>query len=252
MTILHHIDFQVPALGEWASPPTARWGYANTLLAQSPAGYWRLGESAGPTAADLGGQGLHGTYFGSIAYAQGGPVELDASTAVGLNGSSTYIRTGLSASAIDSSFTFTCWFRSTDAGSIPANIIARRLFTIPRIANSSRFALGLDNNRLAAVWNTGASTPQVTGPTVIAPDRWYHAAVIYNANKAELFLNGKFEASKTGGLTSQTVDYLLLGIFWPDAVDPRYFNGSLAEAAFFDFPLTSAQIRQQYLIGTGQ
>jgi hypothetical protein len=65
----------VPEAGATPPPSTA---YADAVLADSPIGYWRLGESSGTTAADASGGGHPGTY-------NGGNVTLGVTGAVGGN-----------------------------------------------------------------------------------------------------------------------------------------------------------------------
>jgi hypothetical protein len=54
-------------------------------VADSPLGYWRLGESSGSTALE-GTHGYHGTYFNSPTLAQTGALNLDGDTSVTFNG----------------------------------------------------------------------------------------------------------------------------------------------------------------------
>src|SRR2546421_43029 len=74
------LDDGTPADGELLSAATGTWsgsqplsyayqwqrcrGYQSTVLADAPAGYWRLGDAAGQPAADLSGSGRQGTYTG--------------------------------------------------------------------------------------------------------------------------------------------------------------------------------------------
>lgn len=55
--------------------------FSSYILSLSPDGYWRLGESSGPTAADSSGHGRNGTYTpnagGTILYGQPGLVPAD-------------------------------------------------------------------------------------------------------------------------------------------------------------------------------
>ena len=62
--------------------------YSTVVLAKGPVGYWRLGEAAGPTAADLSGGGYEGTYFGTPSFGQPGAIAGTPDTAVGFNGPS--------------------------------------------------------------------------------------------------------------------------------------------------------------------
>jgi hypothetical protein len=60
--------------------------YSAVVLAKGPVGYWRLGELAGPMAADASGNGYDGTYNGNPTFGQPGAIVGDPDTAVGLNG----------------------------------------------------------------------------------------------------------------------------------------------------------------------
>jgi hypothetical protein len=60
--------------------------YSSVVLAKAPAGYWRLGETGGPTAFDSSGNGYAGTYFGNPNFGQTGAIANDPDTGVGLNG----------------------------------------------------------------------------------------------------------------------------------------------------------------------
>ena len=60
--------------------------YKDTVLADGPVIYWRLDETAGPTAADLSGHGNNGTYAGApLQFSQPGALGHDTDTAVNLN-----------------------------------------------------------------------------------------------------------------------------------------------------------------------
>ncbi len=60
--------------------------YSGVVLAKGPVGYWRLGEAAGPTAADASGNGYDGTYEGTPTFGQPGAIVGDPDTAVGFKG----------------------------------------------------------------------------------------------------------------------------------------------------------------------
>jgi hypothetical protein len=60
--------------------------YSTVVLAKRPVGYWRLGESGGPTAADTSGSAADGTYFGNPNFGQPGAIAGSDDSAIGLNG----------------------------------------------------------------------------------------------------------------------------------------------------------------------
>ena len=65
--------------------------YRDSVLADSPAAYWRLGEPSGTTAADASGNNRTGSYVGSPTLGVGGALVGDSNTAVSFNGSSQYV-----------------------------------------------------------------------------------------------------------------------------------------------------------------
>jgi hypothetical protein len=67
--------------------------YQSLVLANSPIGYWRLGEASGASAADISGNGLTGAY-NSCTLGVPGLVGGDADTAVSFNGTSSYVALG--------------------------------------------------------------------------------------------------------------------------------------------------------------
>jgi len=66
--------------------------YTSVILADSPIRYYRLGESSGTTATDLGSQAINGTYTGGFTLAQTGLIVNEAAAkSVTLNGASGYV-----------------------------------------------------------------------------------------------------------------------------------------------------------------
>ena len=65
--------------------------YEQAVLAKGPVGYWRLGESSGPTALDGTDKHRDGRYRGSVEFGVGGPLAADADTAIRLDGKRSYV-----------------------------------------------------------------------------------------------------------------------------------------------------------------
>jgi hypothetical protein len=72
--------------GPLAKTVVANDQYSSVVLAKAPVGYWRLGETWGPTAADTSGNGYDGTFFGNPTFGQPGAIVNDPDTAIGCNG----------------------------------------------------------------------------------------------------------------------------------------------------------------------
>lgn len=65
--------------------------YFSGVLAKQPVAYWRLGESHAPAAKDAAGNHHPGTFFGSPAFGEPGGIKHDPDTAIGLDGSGSYV-----------------------------------------------------------------------------------------------------------------------------------------------------------------
>src|SRR5205807_1053599 len=69
--------------------------YSQTILADGPSIYWRLGEASGSTAADTSGHGNTGAYSASgVTYGVAGAPLGDSDTAVSLSGGGNVIENG--------------------------------------------------------------------------------------------------------------------------------------------------------------
>src|SRR5206468_8639854 len=65
--------------------------YATTVLGNSPAGYWRMGEGAGALAVDASGQGNPGTFSGGVTLGQTGAIQGDPDKGPTLDGASGHV-----------------------------------------------------------------------------------------------------------------------------------------------------------------
>ena len=91
--------------------------YSQAVLANGPSIYWPLGDTSGPTATDLSGNGDTGNYSSSgIKYGAASPVEGGPTGGVTLDGSSGRITASQQVSD-PSTYTESMWFQTTtDSG----------------------------------------------------------------------------------------------------------------------------------------
>jgi hypothetical protein len=80
----------LPAGGNMSTPfqgaNIATDPYSAVVLAKGPVGYWRLGESGGPTASDNSGNGVDGVYHGNPTFGEPAAISRSADTAIRLKG----------------------------------------------------------------------------------------------------------------------------------------------------------------------
>jgi hypothetical protein len=150
------------------------------------------------------------------------------------------------------SVTLSCWFKSYNAGSIGDNWVAQRCVTQRRLADQSRFAVGINNNKPAVYWHDGAGN-KAEGTTVIEADVWYHAAVTYDGIIVRLYLNGELQTTQLAGTLSAPFDssdtpglggFVIAG--GPDQVD-RTLDGDIDEVRISKIPRSAAWLRASYL-----
>src|SRR5262245_25721454 len=79
---------QSPPKLPFPGPHPALSPYAKHVLSLNPVGYWRLGESKGPTAFDSSRHKHNGVYHGKLAFHQLGALKNDPDRAIGLRGKS--------------------------------------------------------------------------------------------------------------------------------------------------------------------
>lgn len=219
--------------------------YSQRVLQSAPLLAWRLGESAGPTAADDSGNSRTGTYNGTVTYSVAGALANDADTAVTLSGASGDKITSAYApfTTGGSGHTFMGWAKRADQSGY---------HTIFGASGSSsplvRMESGTDKLEFFAR-NGGGGSWAASG---IGIGQWRHVAVTFSGagQVAELFVDGV----SRGQITS-TQDYITAsaGNFqvgdsgisagtWP-------FKGSIDEVALFPGVLPAADIRAMFELG---
>jgi len=112
MTMLRHIDFEVPDWGETPGGPRAYPDYAAAVLARQPVAYWRFDESAGPTVIDQAG-GHEAAYVDTAAidFAEPGALAYEADRAIRITGSADVAVVADSAAFRVEQFTAIAWVR---------------------------------------------------------------------------------------------------------------------------------------------
>lgn len=152
MTVIEHIDFEVPLWGEFTSPPAAQPSYADLVLASQPVACWPLDEAVGPTASDASGNAINGTYEGPVQFSAT-PLRPHAGRAVTLNGSDARITVPnddlINSGAPYSAKTCVAWFATTDPSA--------RQIIFEQGGSTRGLAIYVDAGRLyVGMWSTSS------------------------------------------------------------------------------------------------
>jgi hypothetical protein len=182
-----------------------------------------------------------------------------ANGALALGGTDSYVTFGKAPLLGLSSFTLECWFRRTGPG-LAAFTGNGGVEAIPLITKGRGEDDGsnLDMNYFLGIRaadkilvadfedrESGLNHP-IAGVTPLRDNTWYHAAVSYNGQKWQLFLNGVLEAELTVGRAarSDSVQHAALGA----ALDSTgaaegFFDGRLDEARIWNYARPAQQIK---------
>lgn len=214
--------------------------YATEVLADSPVGYWRLGEPSGTTAEDSSGNNRDGTYSGGFTLGVTGAVSGD--TAADFNGS-----TGVVTIANNAAFQFTtdctveAWVKP-DAVSADAVITKGDNFSDPDymlFLTLSGTGIGDLSFWNGTAWTTSAALPIVAG-------QWQHVAATFDGVTVRLFYNGQLIHSNATATTIQTSTGSLRIAQQGSTAGSNNFDGSIDEVALYETALSPTRIAAHY------
>lgn len=209
--------------------------YADAVLSDSPTAYWRLGETSGTTAQNLGSSGINGTYTGGYTQGATGLVTGDGNKAVTLNGTSGRVVAGTS-TQLDYSRNFT----------LEAII---KLSAIG--ANRAIISHGIDGFyiRVETTGNVGFLKSQRafigSSASTISAGTTYHVALTVDAAGGwKIYINGSLDAS---GTTAQTFDASATGVligmdYGTGPGNSEFFSGVIDEVAIYAAALSASRI----------
>lgn len=242
----------VAALVALGATPLARADYSNTVVSQSPVGYWRLSETtASPppvtTAANLGSSaGGNGTYNGSSGFFRGQPGAVTGDTAIHMDGSAQSVTVPYNADQNPAgNFTVECWLKADVSGTQCPISIGH--FGSPRSGwliyqvSSTGYELRL--------YNTNGTNPSLIlgGNTTNVVGVWTHVVATFDGTTARIYLNGTEAANGTPtgppNYVPGTDGQFSLGMR-SDTGFP--WAGGADEVAFYPSVLTPAEIATHY------
>ena len=224
--------------------------YSDTVLADNPLAYWRLGDAALPTAKDEIGAGNGnnpGTCVNSPSLGQAGGLVGDPDTAVRLSsGSAQYVNIP-DAAVFDFSggthgqpFTLEAWVKKA------SNFSYSRLIDKTQAGVAQGYGLDMRDAGFRMLGTTNGSFSYNTAGNTTD---WFHVVAVSNgAGTAEVFVNG--QSIGTAGFSSLNpwTGPLRIGA---DSGGGSNLNATVDEAAVYGYALTPDQIAHHHSIGQG-
>lgn len=224
--------------------------YRDEVMADSPVGYWRLGESSGTTATDESGNGNHGTYLGSPSLGAAGAISGDADTAVLLDGVDDNVSVPNAPSLNPTSaITVSGWIYPTDLTGMQYPCLVEKGHDTGWTFVMKYGAAGVASTFARVVIGIGGIRRDFTWTWALPLDAWSHVAFTFDGSTIEAYLNGASVASSSawsGSLASNT-DEMRIGHFEAQG----YFKGRIDEVSIFGAALSLARIQAHYNKGIG-
>lgn len=243
-----------------------------SLVADSPLGYWRLGETS--SFADATGNGYSGSkttccsssgasstrtdglpLWDDHAYV---PIQVESGSGLTPNGAFVQIGQG-SPNLLPSgtgSFSLEAWIKPVDdGGSYAGGVIGSYGMNGGGTANTG-IGLLVDwpdlTPRFVRSGSGGSQTAAGTDP--LPANQWSHLVGSYDGTTMKLYVNGVEVDSTASAVSADTLANVFIGKFDIDDAAtyyPGYFDGSIDEAAIYDDDLTAGAIEAHYLNGRG-
>ena len=167
--------------------------YATTVLADSPAAYWRMNEATGTTAADSTGHGLVGTYSGGVTLGTAGSPANSGDTAVQFNGTNGAVTIADNALLRPAQISVEAWVK-------PDPTISSGFHAI--VIKTSNTGWG-DGYGLAQYSTPGQINFFINSyssnyvSTTIPLGQWSHLVGTYDGTTISLYLNGALSRHKS-------------------------------------------------------
>jgi subtilase family serine protease len=210
--------------------------YRNTVLADTPIGYWSLDELNWPVIVDSGGNGHSGSLNGVTLGTEG-----SVGNAASFNNANDTIEIPINSP--ETNYTYELWFKT--------KVATGGISSVRQGINyaDDRDLYLKDGNIYHYLWSgerIGSNDKNY------ADDKWHHVAVVVQSGVGQkLYVDSELVASGTKDKSNFNWDtYLTLGKAYESGGQGfsfPSFNGSLDEVALYDSALSADQIRVHYV-----
>ncbi|MBF0298885.1 MAG: hypothetical protein HQK51_09210 [Oligoflexia bacterium] len=244
--------YQTGNAGNYVSYP------GNAILADQPAGYWRLNENFGAITYDYSENNNHATYTGTYTLNQSGPFvnSGDQSNAVKLDGSTAYVNIPNSNKYYFRKYTLEAWINISSVSPINLTPIVSQWGLGGAGESSWGMWVGIDRKINISAYD-GANSSYMAGTQAVALNTWHHVVGVYiggtAGTNAFIYIDGSLDKSGTLNKSPQDSTNYFVGIGRTTAnySADQYLNGTVADVALYNYPLSPTQITNHYNSGNG-
>ncbi|MBD0671754.1 hypothetical protein BU198_13860 [Streptomyces sp. CBMA156] len=247
--------------GNWkVSEPTYSGGsflYSNAVKASDPAGYWRLGERDGATAASEVGNGLAGTYGDGVIKKAPGVFAPTDDTAARFDGSAkSQIEIPQDVLHTKTDLAVELWFNTT----APGVLIGDQSQAIDNPAGPGGTwtpVLYIGSDRKLRGRFYGSAQTFATSSKEVTDGTWHHAVLSVQGTAQTLYLDGQIVGVQNGTVDHQQNSHTYIGAGyarnWPEPPgDTSHFTGTIDEVALYQHPLGDRDVVAHYRARSAQ
>lgn len=219
--------------------------YAGMVGSDAPAGYWRLGEGSGTTAADSSPNANHGTYSGNPTLGSAGAIMEDTDDAVTL-GATQYVSVA-DANSLDlgNTFTLEAWVYADLTAPATAYILSKGT-NAPELY--LHYPAGVSGARLVLAVR-GVGVVAASGYT-IPLKTWTHVVATKSGATSKVYIDGTDQSAiVTDRTAASTATALTIGNS-SARVSADQFVGRLDEVAVYPTALSATRVAAHYAAGS--
>jgi len=212
--------------------------YRDAVLADTPLGYWRLGESSGTTAADVSGNGRAGTYVNTPTLGSPGLLSSDADTSVTFNGVDEHVSIAdAPVWQLTGDLTIEALINMT-GGHNYRTIVAKHRGSDD--TSTFEFRVYSGASKLQFVQKTTSGTfMTIASQTLVNPGTTYHVAVTKQGTTVRLYIDGILDKTATfSGAVAANVSPARIGM----RDGTKAFGGRIDEVAIYGHALSGSRI----------
>jgi len=218
--------------------------YQSVVLADNPAGFWRLDETSGATAADSSGNGTTLNYAGTFTVNQA-PL-ITAGRAALLNSGTARKLTSTAIFNANGKVTLEAWVKTTTA--VNGEIICSDDTT-----GSRYFQWIIDGagHMTVTLFDTAVGTHARTGAIAVNDNLRHHLVATYDGATIRLYVDGAEDGTGTAAVfTLATANSnICIGERFSGGADSNFLVGTFDEVAIYTSALSAARVLAHYNAG---
>lgn len=211
--------------------------YAQTVLADSPVGYWKMDEASG-NIADSSGNAQTMTVSGTPTYRATGPGTGNFGVTFVSASSQVFTRTDAGTSVFDTGDTFSLevWYKRSAVQGVVQTFLCKG-------TNTWRFYIGTDNKLNLDKTNAAGSLVKSSG-AITDTTTWHHCVVTKTGATRAMYLDG-VDVSAVG-VDATMVDGNGDMLIANGAAAGQFLDGSLSHVAVYNTALSAARVAAHY------